>query len=379
MQQIERYGVIALLLVLVTVLGVSMWSSGEEGPESTKRLAAETQKQGPTAKASPAKSPARVGPMRRTAPKQTENRGVASNLGAGRASKGRDIAPIRTQPSGPANAVKSKLGSSNPVAGVPKSDVSKVSPAASGLSARERARRNRERNRELAEKSTNNRERAGAKRVVANPTQQPGAKLVRDPSATTNVPGQPYAGVQSPKNRSAKQSTASVTKLVRPSTPKASNTAPGSAREYTVRSGDTLSAIASRELGSAKLWPQIERANPKLNPKRLLVGTKILLPNLDRTHSPVAVAALESGATTYTVQAGDVLGKISQRMLGTAKRWTEIRDLNPTVNPDRLHVGTVLVLPAASAPRTAPVRAVASSEPRVAASTPRRGKKGVVR
>lgn len=371
MQQIERYGVIALLLVLVTVLGVSMWSSGEEGPESTKRLAAETLKQTPVAKTSSAKSPARVGPMRRTTPKRTENRGVASNLGAGRASKSRDIAPIGAQPSGPANAAKSSLGSSNVVAGAPQANAPKVGAPTSKLSARERARRNRERAAKLAEKSTNQRERSGANRVVANPIQQPGAKVIRDPSASTNVPGQPYVGVQTPK-----KSPASVTKLVQPSTPKKAS---GSAREYTVRSGDTLSAIASRELGSAKLWPQIERANPKLNPKRLLVGTKILLPNLDRTHSPIAVAALESGATTYTVQAGDVLGKISQRMLGTAKRWTEIRDLNPTVNPDRLHVGTVLVLPATSTPRAAPVRAAVSSEPRVAASTPRRGKKGVVR
>lgn len=50
----------------------------------------------------------------------------------------------------------------------------------------------------------------------------------------------------------------------------------------------------------------------------------------------------------YTVQKGDTLGHISQRMLGTAKRWREIYELNRDQlrSPDRLPIGIELAIPA---------------------------------
>ena len=50
---------------------------------------------------------------------------------------------------------------------------------------------------------------------------------------------------------------------------------------------------------------------------------------------------------TYTVVKGDTLGVISQKMLGTSKRWKEILNLNRKAidDPDSLVVGTVLKLP----------------------------------
>lgn len=49
---------------------------------------------------------------------------------------------------------------------------------------------------------------------------------------------------------------------------------------------------------------------------------------------------------TYTVRPGDTLGTISQRMLGTSRRWREIADLNKIENVDRVPVGRVLKIPA---------------------------------
>ncbi|WP_419741193.1 TcpQ domain-containing protein [Ruegeria sp.] len=51
-----------------------------------------------------------------------------------------------------------------------------------------------------------------------------------------------------------------------------------SACTHTIRAGDTLGRIAARNLGSAKRWPQIARANPGLDPKRLRIGAPIRLP-----------------------------------------------------------------------------------------------------
>lgn len=61
-----------------------------------------------------------------------------------------------------------------------------------------------------------------------------------------------------------------------------------------------------------------------------------------------------SGARTYKVKAGDTLGGIAQRELGSTKRWKEIEALNG-VSAERLAVGTLLKLPSgtsSAAPQT---------------------------
>ena len=50
-----------------------------------------------------------------------------------------------------------------------------------------------------------------------------------------------------------------------------------------VRAGDVLGTIAQRELGSAKKWPVIADLNPKIDPKRLLVGSRLKLPAATRS------------------------------------------------------------------------------------------------
>jgi nucleoid-associated protein YgaU len=57
---------------------------------------------------------------------------------------------------------------------------------------------------------------------------------------------------------------------------------PGEQREYIVRPGDTLSAIALRELGNAGRWQEITNANGTLyteeESRRLQIGTSVYLP-----------------------------------------------------------------------------------------------------
>jgi nucleoid-associated protein YgaU len=49
-------------------------------------------------------------------------------------------------------------------------------------------------------------------------------------------------------------------------------------------------------------------------------------------------------AVTYTVQAGDSLRQIAQRVYGSKSKWKKLHDLNRHVidDPDNLKVGTVL-------------------------------------
>jgi nucleoid-associated protein YgaU len=67
-----------------------------------------------------------------------------------------------------------------------------------------------------------------------------------------------------------------------------------------------------------------------------------------------------AGASTYRVQKGDTLAKISQATLGDANRWQDIVAANPGLNPKRLKIDMVLQIPTrggtsvAGAPTKAP-------------------------
>ena len=57
--------------------------------------------------------------------------------------------------------------------------------------------------------------------------------------------------------------------------------------------------------------------------------------------------AQQAKSQTYTVQAGDTLGKIAQKLLGDGARWTEIYEANKDriPNPDIIEVGQELRVP----------------------------------
>ena len=47
----------------------------------------------------------------------------------------------------------------------------------------------------------------------------------------------------------------------------------------------------------------------------------------------------------YVVQEGDILGEIAKRFLGKSTAWRAILKQNPTINPNRLKVGTTIRIP----------------------------------
>jgi nucleoid-associated protein YgaU len=61
--------------------------------------------------------------------------------------------------------------------------------------------------------------------------------------------------------------------------------------------------------------------------------------------------------TIVTVKAGDSLWKFAASRLGDGHRWQELLTLNPGLrNPDRLEVGSQIVVPASLAPPRAPTK-----------------------
>ena len=139
--------------------------------------------------------------------------------------------------------------------------------------------------------------------------------------------------------------------------------------DYEVVAGDTLGAIASKVFGSntSDTQQRILALNPALaaNPDRLAIGQVLKVPakgssggsngggavassTSSRTQTTPAAPATGGNARVYEVKSGDTLSEISQRTLGTSKRWREILKLNGDKLGDAgdLQVGMKLKLPA---------------------------------
>ena len=59
------------------------------------------------------------------------------------------------------------------------------------------------------------------------------------------------------------------------------------------------------------------------------------------------VSAPDAGGQTYTVEKGDSLSKIAERVYGDPQQWRKIHEANRDIidNPDLIHPGQVLKLP----------------------------------
>jgi putative chitinase len=124
----------------------------------------------------------------------------------------------------------------------------------------------------------------------------------------------------------------------------------GGAQTYTVRSGDTLSGIASR-FGTtvAALASRNGIANPNLiyAGQRLVVGAGAAPVTTTPTPAP------RPGSSTYSVQPGDTLSGIAARFRTSVSTLASINGIS---NPNRIYVGQTIRLPEGSAP--APVAPV---------------------
>lgn len=152
-----------------------------------------------------------------------------------------------------------------------------------------------------------------------------------------------------------------------PSTP--ATTAPASGVDddgyYTVRAGDSLWAIAERELGSGARYREIMTEN-KMTSTVLHVGDRLKIPGkgtehpAEKTNSPTESQTSAQPATQtepanepdpdlnengeYVVKKGDTLWGIAKKYLGNGMRWHEIQKLNGLVSTI-IYAGERLKLP----------------------------------
>ncbi len=138
--------------------------------------------------------------------------------------------------------------------------------------------------------------------------------------------------------------------------------------EYVVQAGDTLPKIAMKVYGDPNRWQDLMVLNNIDNGNRIFVGQKLITvassnvisedaPDVEEHEvaempedSESADASYYSNVSsdgTYTVKKGDTLGKIAKACLGSTSKWQKIAKANPNINPNRLKVGDVLVIPGA--------------------------------
>jgi LysM repeat protein len=286
MQQIERYGVIALVFLLVTIVAISFWGDSKS-PGFWSRL---------TGKNQPKKED-----VARIAPPALPPQIADPNL---------PISPA------PAPTTPMSIGS----LGGPETVTTIDNPGAGYI-------------------------------TIAPPeSNAPPTTVLVPPPANTQLPS-PAPRVQTPP--------------------------PAPSREYVVKSGDSFSRIARVQLGAESRWREIADLNPKVDPKSLGVGQKLILPSgaqgaqasdgmiaddaSAKTSKPTPAKsgrASSAGSSTpkkaekplasnraCVVQKGDTLRSIARRELGDERRWKEIASANPGVDPKKLAIGARLKLP----------------------------------
>lgn len=107
------------------------------------------------------------------------------------------------------------------------------------------------------------------------------------------------------------------------------STSPSTSSTYTVVSGDTLSGIGQKLDVN---WKDIANANGISSPYTIYPGQKLTIPGGGTTSS-------SSSSRTYTVKSGDTLSEIGQKL---GVNWKDIASLNGIGSPYTIYVGQVL-------------------------------------
>lgn len=334
MQKIERYGVIALLFLFVTIAAVTLW--GEDATAPPDQVAG--------------------GSAPKTRAESTPVAGSVSAPSLGTSATQTAKPGLRPGPLPPALSPAQLAGA----------------PALEALPTRAPLRLDAASEKPPALRAYN-----ASEALLAAQTERHAARRGSGPRLAQNRRSRPtHDGSASEMSSETSPAASGITRSVESRRPQGSmaSAVPGGRQPsrrpatYSVRSGDSLSVIAQRTLGSSTRWREIQAANGNINPHALVIGSTLKIPgtgraatrapdptatttapSTTRTQAPAA-STPRSGAVanwTYEVRSGDVLTAIARDHLGSSRRWTEIRDLNPGIDPNRLAVGTRIRIPGA--------------------------------
>jgi nucleoid-associated protein YgaU len=122
-------------------------------------------------------------------------------------------------------------------------------------------------------------------------------------------------------------------------------------RTYIVKEGETLGEIASRELGSYRSWREIATLNGIDDPSRISSGRTLRLPARATVQKRIPVKAATPISTpiangkTHRVLEGETMSSIAGDFYDDVNKYFLIAQANPSIDPARLQIGMVLVIP----------------------------------
>jgi nucleoid-associated protein YgaU len=125
-------------------------------------------------------------------------------------------------------------------------------------------------------------------------------------------------------------------------------------RLHRIESGQTLAGICRHYYDDPALAGALADYNALHDPDRVAAGRTLRVPPrhalVHGSPAAPAAAAPQKPTTTgtYTVKPDETLSEIAQRVLGSARRWEELFELNRDRidDPDAVRAGVVLRLPA---------------------------------
>jgi len=177
-----------------------------------------------------------------------------------------------------------------------------------------------------------------------------------------------------PASVGSNQSTAnSVSSSPMPFQPGGSPAAPGlpeigSKMAYIVEAGDTLGKISRKIYGTPGRWNELATLSGMANPSRIYPGDLVYY-TLDEKAVSFATAYESIQRGTESVQPGDTLATIAQRIYGSSKAWRSLWRHNDNIdNPDILTAGNpIYYVPSGAA--TAAINTIKSNIAKSSKST----------
>ena len=130
--------------------------------------------------------------------------------------------------------------------------------------------------------------------------------------------------------------------------------------------GESLSVIAEWYTGDAENWRYLAKANPKLDPDRITIGTNVFIPekllhtkkampkefadaaaNRHKTRNAQTTKAKSKPSYYYhkVKYLGESLSIIAKWYTGDGENWRTLTKVNPKLNPNRITVGDKIRIP----------------------------------
>lgn len=117
---------------------------------------------------------------------------------------------------------------------------------------------------------------------------------------------------------------------------------------YIVKQGDHLWKISEEAYSSGYNAYDIAKANNLSDANLIEIGQELILPEVEPKEPTVIGDSPDvdlQKPAQYTVNAGDHLWGIAQKVYGNPYKWLDISIANNLVNPSVIEVGQVLTLP----------------------------------